>query len=888
MNARVEELFHEVADLTPEARREYFAARGVDADTRGEVEALLAFDPGASGYLLRGVGIAASRSLPRMRAEGRRCGAYRLLELIGRGGMGAVYVAERADGEVTHRAAVKLLRYGGDEPAFRDRFLRERQILATLNHPGIARLLDAGHTEDGQPYLAMEYIEGVSIDAYSRSLDPSKKLDLFLRICEAVAYAHRNLVVHRDIKPSNILVDAAGSPKLLDFGVAKLLEDPERPGAATMLTREWGGPLTPEYAAPEQVSGGPVTTAIDVYSLGVLLYVLLAGRHPTGPGARSQAELVKAIVDTDAPRMSEAAGKTGGPRRQLRGDLDTIVAKALKKNPLERYASVAALADDIRRYLRHEPIAARPDTLAYRAAKFARRNRAALAMAMLALAASIAGAVGTWVQARATRAQRDFALRQLSRAEAVNGLNEFVLSDAAPSGKPFTVDDLLARAERIVEHQGGDQAARVDLLVEIGHQYTVGDEYAKARQLLEGAYRLSRAVPDVSTRARASCALAQALSRTGGLPRAELLLQEGLHALPAEPLYALDRVSCLERGSEVAMNRGAAAEAIARAQAAVSLLQQVPVPSELEALNASIILAGAYSNGGRYREAGAAFAQAAAQLAALGRGDTQRAGTVYNNWGVALIQAGQPRDAEKALRRAVAIQRDGTEQTLDSMMLVNYARVLHELGRSGEAADYAERGCVKAQQIGDETAMCQGLLLRTAIYRSRGDLALAGKMLADVAPRLQRILPAGHVAFATLASERALNAEAAGDLPLAMKFADQAIAIVEALVRSGRQGKDRLPLLLTRRSDIELRLGRLDAAAADAARAVDMLTQTMEPSTFSTTRGRADFALGRAREAQGRQAEARIAFQSAAENLDHALGPDHPETREARRLQQAP
>jgi len=800
--------------------------------------------------------------------------------------MGSVYLAERIDGEVEQRVAIKFLRFGGHEPAFRDRFLRERQILANLTHPGIARLLDAGHTSEGEPYLAMECIDGTPIDVYAEKLDIKSKLELFIQVCAAVSYAHQNLIIHRDLKPSNIVVDSEGSPKLLDFGIAKLLENEERSGAATMLTREWGGMLTPEYAAPEQVSGGLVTTAIDVYALGVLLYVLLTGLHPTGPGQHSCADLLKAITDTEPPRPSAVAAMTSASlHRQLRGDLDTIVAKALKKDPKERYSSVAALADDLRRYLRHEPIAARPDAISYLAAKFVRRNRAVVALGALALVASIAGITGTLIQARTARAQRDFAWRQLSRAEAVNDLNSFVLSDAAPSGKPFTVDDLLGRAERIVQRQTGEQTSRVDLLVDIGGQYTVTDQYAKARRVLEEAYRLSRAVPDVSIQASASCALAQNLSRLGELPRAEQLFHEGLNSLPDQPLYALDRIFCLERGSEVARNRGAPNDAIERAQAARRLLKQVPIPSGLTELNTLITLAGGYSSAARYREAGIAFQQAATLLAALGHDDTQRAGTVFNNWGLVLTLAGRPLDAEKVFKHVIDISRaDGTEETVPPIPLINYARILRELGRLDQARDYAQRGYAKAQQAGDETAMGQVLLLLASIYRDQHDLKRSAKMLSEVEPLLRRTLPAGHFALAMLASGRALYAQTAGDLPLALALSNQAVTIVEASAKASRQGADRLAILLTRRSDVELQLVRAEQAATDAARAVSTLQKTAEPGTFSSTAGRAYFALGRALQSQQKPVEARAAFRSAAEHLESALGSEHPEARAARHL----
>ncbi len=353
--------------------------------------------------------------------------------------MGSVWLAERRDGRFDRRVAVKFLSVAlagrGEE-----RFRREGAILARLSHPHIAQLVDAGVSDAHQPYLILEHIDGDHIDEYSdrHRLDIPARIALFLDVLAAVAHAHTMLIVHRDIKPSNVLVASDGSVKLLDFGIAKLLDDEAGAGDKPMLTIGAGAALTPEYAAPEQMTAGPITTATDVYSLGVLLYVLLSGRHPSGAARRSPAELIKALVDTEPRRLSDvvgasgdesaaaAANRAGTPgklRRLASGDLDTILVRALKKQPEQRYASVAALADDLRRFLRHEPIKARPDTVAYRTAKFVRRNRAAAALAGLALLASIAGIVGTVLQARTARIERDFALRQLSRAETINDLN---------------------------------------------------------------------------------------------------------------------------------------------------------------------------------------------------------------------------------------------------------------------------------------------------------------------------------------------------------------------------------------------------------------------------------------------------------------------------------
>jgi eukaryotic-like serine/threonine-protein kinase len=837
---------------------------------------------------------------------GQTIGPYQLISQIGQGGMGSVWLAERSDGRFERRAAVKFLSVALAGRGGEQRFKREGSILGRLAHEHIAQLVDAGVSPAGQPYLVLEYVEGDHIDQYcdASMLDVEARLRLFLDVLVAVAHAHANLIVHRDLKPSNVLVSKNGQVKLLDFGIAKLLEGEGQEGLATLLTVEGGRAMTPEYAAPEQVTGGPVTTATDVYSLGVLLYVLLTGQHPAGSGPHSPADLVKAIVDTEPTRPSgmvtptRANAKettTNAERRAttpeklsrlLRGDLDTIVAKALKKNPQERYASVTALADDLQRYLRHEPISARPDTIAYRAAKFVRRNRTAVALTALALAATLAGVAGTLLQARTARRQRDFAFRQLSRAEAINDLNSLLLSDLAPSGKPFTVDELLARAEHIVgRQQGGSDADRLELLISIGRQYTVQDEYEKGRQLLEEAHNLSLALPEPSTRARASCALAQALSRGADLARSEALFQEGIRELPDEPMFALDRVNCMLLGSEIAQNRGDASEGVARAQAAERFLKQWPDRSELLELNTALFLANSYSDAGRLREANSAYEQAAARLTVLGRDDTQRASTLFNNWGVALTVGGRPIDAEKAFSRAIAISRDNqSEQTVSPMLLVNCARALQDLERLKEAGDYAERGYAKAVQGGDNMAIGQVLLLRASIYRGQGDLDRSAQMLSEVEQRLRRSLPAGHIAFASLASQQALNAQARGDTASALQLANQAVSIAEASVKAGRAGAFYLQTFLIRRSEIELRASHRDEAAADAERALSRLQADAQPGTFSSYLGRAYLALARALDAQGKSDEARAAALSAVEPLQNAVGPDHPDTRAARQL----
>lgn len=828
---------------------------------------------------------------------GQSIGPYTLISLLGQGGMGSVWLAERNDGRFERRAAVKFLSFvllGRGE----ERFKREGKILGRLAHPHIAELLDAGVSQAGQPYLILEYVDGEHIDEYCdrRSLPVEVRIRLFLDVLDAVAHAHAHLIVHRDIKPSNVLVTAGGQVKLLDFGIAKLLEE-DAAGTATPLTLEAGAALTPEYAAPEQLTGEAVTTVTDVYALGVLLYTLLSGQHPVNTITRSPAELVKAIVETEPLPLAQAAkaasmqavlARATTPdklQRALGGDLATITAKALKKNPQERYASTSAFAEDLRRYLNHQPVSARADTFAYRVTKFVRRNRTAVALAALAFLAAVLGLLGTITQARAARAQRDFALRQLARAETINELNSFVLSDAAPSGKSFTVDGLLTRAQHIVQQQSAKDVSHVELLISIGRQYTVQDEYAQARPLLEQAYRLSQTLQDPSTRARASCSLAQTLSRQGEFDRAGQLFQQGMNVLPREPIFAADRAGCLLRGSEVARNQGDVQTAIARALEAQRILRESPYSSDLLELDSQITLASVYSQAGRHREAVAAFERAAARLHALGRDDTQMASTVFNNWGVTLIRSGRPLDAEKVLHRCIVISRDREgDETVPAQSLVNYGRALFDLGRFREAANYAEKGEEKAQQAGDEAPIDQALMLRAAIYRNEGDLNRAAQMLSELEPRLQRHLPIGHIAFGSLNLQEALNAQSRGDLPEALRLADNAIAIAETQARNGGQGGDYLPLFLVRRSLIKLQAGLASEAEADSMRALELLQKIAAPGGLSSTLGRAYLAHSQALRALNKSDQALAEVRSAIVQLENTLGPDHPDTHKARQL----
>ena len=346
-------------------------------------------------------GARSERSYPAR--DGSQLGAYLLEKELGRGGMGVVYQASRADGTFQKRVAIKILRHDRIDGLFLRRFHQERQILAQLNHPHIASILDGGETPDGDPYFVMEYVDGVPITKYCEALGltVNQKLDLFLQICDAVQHAHSNLTVHRDLKPSNILVTASGDVKLLDFGIAKLLQSD--PGSAPEPT---AAILTPEYASPEQIRIAPITTAADVFSLGILLYEMLSGVHPFRRKDALPHEVMRAICEDDPAAMSVVAGRRG---KQLRGDLDTIVLTALRKQPMLRYASVEQLAEDIRRHQRGWPVLAKGDGMAYRLQRFARRQWLPLTAAALVMFLLTAGILATTHQAHLAEQARQAA-----------------------------------------------------------------------------------------------------------------------------------------------------------------------------------------------------------------------------------------------------------------------------------------------------------------------------------------------------------------------------------------------------------------------------------------------------------------------------------------------
>ena len=766
--------------------------------------------------------------------SGQIVGAYRLVSLVGQGGMGSVWLAERVDGRFDRKVALKFLNvalvgHGGEE-----RFKREGKILGQLSHPHIAELLDAGVSATGQPYLVLGYVEGERIDRYcdDHKLDVAARIRLFLDVLAAVAHAHAHLIVHRDIKPSNVLVTANGQVKLLDFGVAKLLEHEGQLGAATKLTQEAGSALTLEYAAPEQVTGGAVTTATDVYALGVLLGVLLTGQHPAGPGPHSTASLIKAIVETEPPRLSDVVARRGAEaeltnanatarntsperlRRTLRGDLDTIISKALKKKSEERYASATALSDDLEGYLRNEPIGARPDTVAYRAAKFVRRNRTAVTLASLALIVTIGGVAGTLYQARLARKQRDSAVRERDRASRITEFmaGMFKVSDPTESrGNSITAREILDKASKEIDAGlKSDPQTQAQLMDVMGNVYGSLGLYAKAQPLLKRAVEIEQTVlgPKNQETLRSTNDLAQLLTTEGRYTEGEKLDRETLatrrqmlgpenpetltsmrllawtlqqegrfsesEKLASETLEIERRVLGSEHQDTLATLanlswtlrlEGHFSEAEKYGREALEgerLVLGLDHPKTLSAINT---LAATLSDEGRYAESEKLDREALdLEGRVLGAEHPSTLATA-NNLAWALRREGRYDEAEKLYRETLDIELRvlGPEHPTTLRIMSNLASALGEEGKFAEAEKYSREALDAERRVlgHDHPSTLRTLNALAEILRKAGHYSEAEKVQLETLNAQRRVLgvddPSTAISIYNLAALRALQ-----------------------------------------------------------------------------------------------------------------------------------
>ena len=832
---------------------------------------------------------------PSGRAEGDQIGPYRLLRTLGQGGMGTVWLAERADGTLKRKVALKLPLIAG-QPQMRERLLRERDLLASLEHPNIARLYDAGIDASGQPYLALEYVEGEPIDAYcsANRLDVKARLAVFVDAARAVAYAHARLTLHRDIKPSNILVSSNGQARLLDFGVAKLLEDGGT--HATELTRFGGDVLTPAYASPEQILGQPLTVASDVYSLGVVLYELLAGVRPYKLPRDSRGALEDAIVAVE-PQPPSAVVAERALRRQLAGDLDTILLKTLKKAPAERYATVAAFIDDIERHLAGATVLARPDTFGYRLSKFVRKHRLALGVAAAIALALLGGAVPTaavmialalgvavagW-QAKSAREQARHASQEARRAERVKQFVASMFTQATPrqgAGGVVTAADLLtAAAARIEQGLGEEPRVAAELGVLIGEGFNaLGESTAGEALRVATVARTEREFGRQHVLSlRAKNVLNTAYTASARYDDAERVLARLVpDALAALPASARDAVWALRTQSFVQAKRDHAEASYASLRQAIDIGERELGPLHEDTIEAFGLLSNTYGRFGEFAAELAAAEEAMRRAtAAHGHKRPHVQLTAVERWYAgALTCSDRPADAVRILRNVVRDQRalDTTEtirvqsamQELPiPLMMVGQAREaiaiarrcveleaqytatdsdrrhsLHAiLGRVLVGGDYAEEAL---QWLGTAAAMAQRLgnepaawTLRRGLNTARA-LALLGR--SDEADHAARAVAAHPAAVKTdKLSEavilQAFNARLQNRPADALRLAHEAVACAAAPGIS-RLWKAESAAELGR---AHLLLGQLPEAETELARAADEFAKAQVPHSVRSS-----------------------------------------------------
>ncbi len=898
----------------PAARREAWLD-GLDAEAapyRPRLRSLLAHADDEHALARVGTlpGIETAQFAPQPPAEtaGSQVGPYRLLRELGSGGMASVWLAERIDILQRRQVAIKLPHGAWRRAGLAERMAREREILATLEHPNIACLYDAGVAEDGQPWLALEFVAGEPIDAWCehRRLGVSARLRLFLQVVRAAAYAHSQLVVHRDLKPSNILVSDEGHVKLLDFGIAKLLEQ----GSAeeTTLTLAAGRALTPDFAAPEQILGRPVGTGADIYALGVLLYLLLTGQRPYRLARHSRAAMEEAIVQADIARPSSTAG--GALCRSLRGDLDTIVLKALKQRPEDRYATAAALADDIERHLAHEPVLAQPDRLPYRLSKFVQRHALATGAALSVLVAVVAGAGAALWQARIAQTEQQ-------RAEAVKDFVTGLFADADPfntTSRAPTIEGLLQMAEeRLRQPLAGGAATRVELLEMVGSSYVGLSMFERAEKVLaqaidEGRRDLGADHP-LTQRARITML---AVYRFGG--RSAEMTQELQALLPAlqaagrGPSENLQRA--LTQKAHLDLDTGRYAEATAAARQALALAVAMRGEDDPVTGNAALMLASTGQFGGDAAATLALAEQARDRLLRIHGADRVHARVLDARFmvGRALGNVGRYAEAVDELRDVLQKVRAllGTDANMAAFVAADIARFQLELGRPADAervAAYA-RGIVQRVVAGDSYTVAAARWTHGRTLLALGRSAPALEPLGQALGWMSRERGSNDPLTLDIAASHATAVALLGRVDEAWQLLAPRLTAYRAarpvprhrglhaagLVRrlQGRNEEARAlqhealaalpdtPVHQPRRDTVHVELARLALERGDAREALASLRRLSRAPGAGGANGPEEAArlqtLARAHAALGQESEARLARQLAARMLDEAGG----------------
>ncbi len=895
-------LLDEALELASEARPAWLAEQRKSNPTlAAEVEELLNREPEVDREGFLGPGQEPEVPVVSSSLAGYVLGAYMLERPLGRGGMGAVWLARRIDGRFEGLAAIKFLSLAVAGPVGEARFRREGSVLSRLTHPNIARLLDAGVSPAGQPYLILEYVDGQPLDAWcdERKLPVEARLQLFQQVLAAVSHAHANLIVHRDLKPSNILVTGDGRVKLLDFGIAMLLEEqsPDR----SRLTGSHERVLTFEYAAPEQIRGEPISTATDVYSLGVVLYGLLTGRHPTGSSARTPAEHIQAVLDTDPAHLSQAvtpsgplnreevlraaAARDASPERLRRvytGDLENILAKALRKDPGERYQTVTALADDLGHYLRNEPVSARPDAWSYRAGKFLRRNRGAVGSAVLVTLALIGAAVVTALQAREARRQRDAAVYQSKRADAQIEFQNLLMSEVGD--QPMTMREILDRGRNLMEQQyGNDRRFFGSILMQLAARYgDLGDSKVQS-ELLAKAESLAVAGQGSENLAEIRCDQANNLRNQGRYSEARSLLDrtDSLVRATRDPET---EIRCLQVRGVLEVEAGNPDSSVAAVQRAIAIKDSLGETSDQTYLDLLSTLAEAIAAQGRIRESQPIFRRALAGMDSSGRGGMMTRVIMQHNLALTMIDLGETAEAEEVLHDVLLRSARGSPSgEAPTQPLIHYAEMALFQGHADSAGKYF--GSLVAKAVRDTNLYWEGRgLFGLARAQIRlGKLADARRSMArfhEIRARYPHVQDTDDQVPDLQALEGRL-ALANGDTATAhAKF----LGTLESNGYYAGKRKKRLRPVVVLAAETALALGQVDSALSLAGQAREIAAVDSLTETRSAYVGEARLIEGRALLAKGDSAAAREAFEKGVIALRTGAGVEHPRTREAERM----
>ena len=783
--------------------------------------------------------------------DGLEVGGYLLGRLLGRGGMGSVWLGRRVDGRFEGQVAVKLLNLASLDPVGAERFRREGSTLARLAHPGIARLLDAGVAPTRQPYLVLEYIDGDPIDEFAnrRNLSTNDRVELVLQVLDALAHAHANLVIHRDIKPSNILVTADGTVKLLDFGIAKLL-DTESGGGATALTVEGGRVLTPDFAAPEQMLGEPITTATDVHAVGVLLYLVLSGRHPRRHAPGTSASL----LDDDPPRLGL-------------GDLDSVVAKALRSAPPERYQTVTEFADELRRYLRSEPVRARPDSITYRAKKFVRRHRAAVALGVVVVLALAGAAAFSLRQMQIARAERNDAIRASRRELAMSELQAVLAGDTrGADGKPLDMAGRIQLAERIlVRRFQKDPWIVAGAMVDLSNRFYEAGDLAPQRDMLERARAIASQGGLANELALVVCTRAINYWLIDALDSARIDVDEGKRAMDrGQPIDRDVRVQCLEAEGKLLQATGNPDSGVALLRQAVALTD-----SSLDGtrrLGIANALAEVLRLSGRTREAVPVFQRILEDLEGMGYGDAEAYPNVVAFLSSSYADLGELRSNDSVLRIIVRErEQESRERHVSTLLAFLYGNGKLRLGET----DSADAWFTRAMRDTTEGAGATANFLPPALAQLRLDQGRLG----DAHAAVQQLSATRRGQRATAMMLRARLRHAEGDPKGAAEMLEQEMAI---LWNDGQPPLTMFAMPLVTAG--EWRLASGDARGADvlALRARTAAAIDSVALSRSAYAGRAELLHARALAAMGDSTGARAALSRAETALSHGYGPGSP------------